>query len=811
MGQAYPLRTLILTVIVGLLAVPVVLRIEFDSSLESLVARDDAATAATLRVLRDFDAADDLLVLVSDDTAAPSRDALAAYARRFEAAAADDAEARTLFDAVTCRPGPDARQFVEDIIVPNGLYYLGDSQFEQLLQRLTPQGMRRQIRRTEQMLASPAPTAVAVAGDPLRLHELLADSMPRALPGAVASDAFYSDDGRAIMIRVSGQRPPTDLAFTPRFIAAVERVASAAEPGPLRVRLGGSYAISDLSHRVIRGDMIRAVVGSVILLQLLFLLVFRRWWSFVLTFIPVGLGILAGLSAFALLRSSMTPLAAGVGAILTGLAIDYAVHWLSHRALHGDSTAGRGITADLVGACVTSAAAFGAIGLSRVPALRDFALLGALGLVASLFATLIVLPAILALLAKATRQPFAGLGSRLRVEGLLAGIHSHARSCIGAGVTIAMCAALAAWACYPDDGLLDHDSDAMHPHPNEPLAVQREIAQRFGALGGALTIYLQASDPDALPGRARLLDERLSGHVRGTLSLGWLLPPPDRVAQRRATIAAVDPAVVVADFRGAIADSALDPTQFDGYAQTLARLLRPGDPPDVLDLTRYPAIARALLPRRAIEQGEAPTQALTLATLVDPLAAPEHLAGVIADVPGAHVTGLGVVGRAVERGVRAELPRLTLAAGAVVAMMLMLKFRSVTAAMLAMLPALTGALFLLATLTLTDTRLNLITLVALPLLAGIGVDYGLFTVGATRRAVAAGADTLATIAPSIHAIVICAATTIVGFGSLTLTRVPAMQSLGLAMAASIAGCCVGTMLILLPVELIRLRRGTMAR
>src|SRR5205085_3253800 len=139
-------------------------------------------------------------------------------------------------------------------------------------------------------------------------------------------DAFISPDGKALLIRVRGRRPVSDIDFSKRFTAAVTRLSAQENRDNLRIDLSGAYAIAAQSERVIRRDMIVTVFSSVICLQLLFVIVYRRAIAtFVLAFTPVVLGIVYGFGAYALTGATLTPMTAVIGGVLAGMAIDYAV------------------------------------------------------------------------------------------------------------------------------------------------------------------------------------------------------------------------------------------------------------------------------------------------------------------------------------------------------------------------------------------------------------------------------------------------------------------------------------------------------
>jgi predicted RND superfamily exporter protein len=95
----------------------------------------------------------------------------------------------------------------------------------------------------------------------------------------------------------------------------------------------------------------------------------------------------------------------------------------------------------------------------------------------------------------------------------------------------------------------------------------------------------------------------------------------------------------------------------------------------------------------------------------------------------------------------------------------------------------------------------MINLVAFPLLIGIDVDYGIFVVSAARRGALRGLsdDQIAEkLAPASSAVILCAATTFIGFGTLIFTSIPAVRSLGAAVAVGVVTCAAATFLLVAP-------------
>src|SRR5207253_2161283 len=177
-----------------------------------------------------------------------------------------------------------------------------------------------------------------------------------------------------------------------------------------------------------------------------------------------------------------------------------------------------------------------------------------------------------------------------------------------------------------------------------------------------------------------------------------------------------------------------DPAAFAPYEEFLRQILKRGTPPDLSSLRAYPALAELLLPKSStpdsimhvfvrgnMDERETRERAIHAADQA------------LHDVPGATLTGMSVLAHNTESAIARDLPKLALIAIAMVALYLLLHFRRPIDMLLALLPMLFGLITLLAVMRLLDQHLNMVNLVALPLLIGIDVDYGIFIVHLSRK------------------------------------------------------------------------------
>jgi predicted RND superfamily exporter protein len=805
-----------------IVAFAAVSRMKLDVSLEALTDTGDPSGRALQSVLNNFRSAEQLLVLATLPDA-PATDApvdsapLYAFADRLIADIQHNPVAAAQVIAIRAKPDSQSRAFFEQVVVPNGLLYLNDTDYSQFLARLSRDGMAEQFRRNEQLIAIPGPAASAAAKavlrDPLRLHEF-AESKFAAFG---SRDAYLSPDGRSLLIRIDGAHPPGDIEFAKALTASVSAAIDRANTDHLQMDVSGAYAIAAYSATVIRGDSISSVVSSVVSLLALFALVFRAPIRlFTLAMVPVLLGILFGFAAYAVVRGVITPVTAVIAAALVEIGIDYSIHYLAYfdtirrrgaTSLEAAKETAETIGGSLLAAWATTAIGFFAIALSGARALRDFSLAGVLGLLGAFGCTVLLLPAALVLFGDR-----ATAAARWDMMPMLRLINRHRTSCLGFCLLVVV---LSAVSIAVNRSILSLESDltVLHPRPNPPLEANDRILQRLQMSPSSILVHLHAENSEELIELSHDLSHRLesdsarSAGVAGVLSLASLLPDPRVAATRTGPDSAARAARVLADFDAVVAESSFSPEALSGYRTFLQTLLTVRPTPGIDTLNGYAELRDAFLPA-----DHSSGQAIAMVRFNHGLdqraqrdSALDAMDSMLADLPGATLTGMPVIGRGMEAAVQRDLPRLAIAAGAAICIYLLIYFRSVPDSAMALVPTLFSLVCVVLIMQLLGQKLNMVNMIAIPLLISIDVDYGIFLVNASHET---KGELLDRFAPVAEAIVLCAFTTILGFGSIYFTSIPAIQSLGAIVIAGVFGSTTGSLMLVMP---LLLRRGEKMR
>lgn len=845
--------TMVITIVAIILGLLGARRIQPSPSLRSMLADDEPAAQALATIGEEFATLDELIIVATvsnhtNVTDLEARTLLQTFGQRLSDHIEQSPELSTQCTSVLYAGWPQLNRFIEETLIPNALLYMDDEAYALLKNKLTKQQIDRQISANETLITAGGPggqaLSKAILKDPLRIHSILSSQLGERFDGGDLGHherLLLSLDGRSLMIRISGKTSAQNIDFSKLFVSAIRQVITQVNVDHLTIEMTGGYAIAVVAESAMRTDMTRSITTSMVLLGILFVIVYRHILSFALAVAPVAIGILCGFGLSSFYSTALTPVVAVVGAVLAGLGIDYSIHFLSHAQAHQDKnlspeqtsqhTAQR-IAPALAAACVTSIIGFLAISQSSVPALRQFSVVGALGLICTLIASLTVLPV---LLTYASRWRNALPQPRL-LDGLLTPIivmvaRRPVVSILCVLLPLTLVAGLVSVKSR-DWVKLETDLSVMHPRPNEPLTLQHTLSDRFGQSPHTLIVLLESESEPSLVALAYDVKQKLQDTsvqrvgVTNTLSLATFLPD-DRVVQARLQqVNRIDADRVIKDFKSAINASLFDPEAYSDYSNFLQTLLTTTKPPTIRTLHDYPQLSQKFLPRPQAENSKQRRRSLLVAMIDAPLhdrhARDESIRVIrraLATLPGATLTGISVVGYDTERAIQRDLKWLLTLAAMGVCIWLWIYFRSVSALVLSLLPSIFGLIVLLLTMNLLDMSINAINIVALPVLVGIGVDDGIFLVSLARRrftdhSVDHTQSLIPKLATASHAVTMTTLSTIIGFGSLATTSTPAMASLGIVLAIGMAACLLGTLAILAPLLVMqenRINRAVAAR
>jgi predicted RND superfamily exporter protein/lauroyl/myristoyl acyltransferase len=560
-------------------------------------------------------------------------------------------------------------------------------------------------------------------------------------------------------------------------------------------------------------DMSGSVVGTSLIIALLFWLTHRRWLPMFWLLTLLALILVATLALGGLVLGAISVVSMGFAAVLLGLAVDYAVVHYQEALAHPQLTVPeirRAIAPSILWAAITTMSAFLVLNLGGLPGLAQLGTLVAIGVgLAALVMVMIYLPPLFPERRKPRpdqkpiawsayfRAPTPERGHSCPQQAPIGNAHTptptplcpsdvvadrnvRAPAPVVTGVVLfAACAIL----CVHRPGL-DRTGDALRPQRAEAETALDEIKHEMGLPPDPLWLIISGRDEPVVYQHLTLAEGLLNGAVSNHIIGGYLLPtalwPRAELQTANRQTAAVlgqqGPLLRETAFREGFSSNAMVLTE-----ELVRTWARAGASTNVFWPTNK---ASQWLLKRFV--AKAPDQLLVMGLVypatnqVDAAALARLSARLSQDQ--AFLSGWELLGSTTLKRVQAKLWQVVAPMVGLVLASLWFAFRRPTEILLGLAVQLLSGLCLLAVMSVAGWSWNLLNLMALPLMLGTGVDYSIFMQLALRR----HDGDLGLVRRSIgRALLLCGGTAMAGFGSLGCSSNPGMASLGRVCAVGI--------------------------
>jgi predicted RND superfamily exporter protein len=769
-------------------------RLSFDADVLSLLPQTGRVTSAFREFLARFGSLDQLYVVFT----APEGHAIDEYRPQIE----------TWITALRRAPeiaGVDAG-IVDDSrdfgwLADRQLLLFRGATLDDALRRLQPAGVARAVTDSRELLAVPSPeVAELVRQDPIGLLALLRSSIGGTQTGfdiGAGRDGYVTPDGQRRLVLARPKRPPYDAEFSRALDERLRQIAVAVGHGgpaddgdeplpPLRVDFAGGHRIAIETEAVVKRESILNSVGSLAFILPFLYLVFRSLWLVVVGPLPAALSLFIVLGVLGFLGAQLSAAGTGAAAMLFGLGIDgvvllYATDLLARargEAREGAELAGAS-TSMLLGMWTTAATFYGLMFVD-FPSLQQLGLLVGHSMVICGLLTLVLVPALLPRQRSGRLQPLA-------LRSLASWVCAHRLAVIvGAAVVTAVLGASSA--------RLRVDPTLDRLRSVTPAArLEAEIGKAFGVPNDVYVVLARGDDLERLLSANERLVARLERDLPSLTvdAPTRLLPSAATQASRAAEVEAarLSPDAVRASVERARIQAGFREGAFDPFGTRVARLL---DTTQRVTFDGYVEHGLGdVLARFVVRDG----RQWLMATYAFPGNEDEvtRLQAIIADVDASQtLTGLSLVNRELERRFAPEFVKGLGIGAALVIVLIIGAFRNARLAMFALLPTVLGLVWTAGLLALGGVELDLFAVFGVVTLLGIGVDYGVHLV---HRCHERGDAVQATeeLAPVI---LVAAALTILGYGTLVTSSYPPLRSIGLVSVVSVVALAAASVLVL---------------
>lgn len=691
------------------------------------------------------------------------------------------------------------------------LMNLPPEEFKTLLARLAPDSIAARFQKMRASMEAGSPRAeMELSFDPLGL---IGPAL-KPLAGSFSIEQtrpLASPDGTLQLVMVMTKQEglgPKDCQKLMEQVREFNRRVTAdwQEKAPSVIVTGRTPYVAEMSAGM-EHDIFSTLISSLVLVSGLFYLGFRRFGPLVAILHVLLLCCLVAVTVGGFIFQQLNGITIGFCSILVGLGFDFGMLLFSNYQRH--RTAGldhEEAIANAIGTlrkgiffgAITTAAAFLILTRSGCP---GFAQLGVLIAVGITFSGALMLTLFFSLVPRRFKpgaEAFSGAMERY-VDSVF-----QAPGRIFA-LTALLLVGLGAVAILPV-GKLDFQANprALEPENSSAASARRIISQKLSAAGSEpVLVLIQAGDAQEFHQRW----EKAQSHWAGLMAKGELRNisspvafalSPDRFAANRASLAMVDLAAAESAVAGALESNGFSKEAFAGAFNLLRGLGGVQRGEEYHWRTALPASsvwwfvfdkflsskahlgAAYLSPARTIES---PEEQAAFRKKVE-----------VAGVP-MQVSGWSYMLAELTPWAKRELVELTSLMLALNIALLLFLYRKLAPLLLLMGGLLLTIGAMIACVKLLEIPLNLFNVLALPLVLGVGVDYGIYVLLALRDP-AGPRHGLSAIAMPV---LLSGLTTAAGFGSLASAYNPALRGLGIVCALGVFWCLVATFLFIVPV------------
>ena len=697
--------------------------------------------------------------------------------------------------------------------------FLGSIGMKQLYERLSPVGIERRIRLNYQTLVSPVGSAAdyeLIERDPLGLRDIIAASLKSSHPDNpldLSLGYYLTKDHSTALIFVKPAGRSKDMAFVKKLRPELETLvrsalADSGNPQGVSVQLTGGHIFSDDVRKVIRHDIVSSTLLSVVLITLIIWLAYRVR--------PIVLGIVACTTLASLsmtlavayfIFGSLNIVTSVVVGLLIGMYVDYCILTLKRfgdeMLLKKDRQTALALTMTRAGAAmvmsaITTSLSFFSIIVTGFNGLYELGIVSGIGVLICLVVTLFLMNSLLVWASDKGADSILSLSKPSSgIEWLAPFIGKYPRRVAIAAILFAMVLG------FGMKGLeFDNNPEHIGIRNSESVAAMKTLNQKLMNSGEPLEVLIMAKDTDGLTAAYDRLEQllvqwKIEGLISRADSLSAFLPPPG--AQKNAIRAMEGHAVDANSIQSLVIQEmdkngmAYDRDRLKAYLSSIAGALQRSS---VIGLDGLSGIADSRIKRFFNKQDMSMVAYLHSGTgswtggTIDTLQ--KQVAG---EGKGWTLLGTPILYSEIKSSIiRGSALAAVITLGLNV-LFVVLFLRKGIYTVLAMLPVCLGFLLTLSIMGWLGAPLNFINVGTLALIFGFGVDYGLYIMQSYLREETRDVNNALRL--SGKNVMMCAATTIAGCGSLITADFAGIASIGLVLTIG-AVCCSAITLILLP-------------
>jgi len=716
-------------------------------------------------------------------------------------------------------------------------------QTDDLKRRLDPQQIHQTVRRAATEFVTPFSSLGTnyFVADPLSLMEVARNRQGFSQFANFdlnwgSGNRFFSKDNKALLIIAEPRQSAMDYNFAGQVMRWTrEHIRSmTAEPevrdSGVRATAAGAYVFAEQEHQLIETNIRRISLISIVGNLLLCLVIYPRIPLLLLSLVPAGLGIVWTTGVASFYPGQVNLISLSFIAILAGLGDDQIVHFFNRvpqewtkAGVLNDGTLNDAVlrTFETTGlsvffCIVTAAIATASLATASFKGLSEFGFILTVGMFMMMLHTLFTVPALLQLWWR-VRKPRAPQAITFRLLPFVARksvefVGRHTRLVVGLGLG----AFLLSLVFLPTIKFEKHFEITGADNP--AMAAQNLLSARFGIEGSPHLLLITGGEQEVLDRAeeltARLEEYRQRGVIKSIFSPTILLPSARTQSERASSLASVNFGASARALEDALRENGFRAEPVQPFIERLRKLGqdrgRVSDPITLETAAKF--LPPALLNNSIRKTGDGSYVAAISFYGTDPDAVevvPESVVETWRKQFGQFVEfSYEKINRDLQRLVLHDSQRAMGWTAAGILLVVYLSFRNLRVSLIVLIPIIFGIVTTFGLLLLVRHHFSFISITAIPLIIGIGIDNGIHLV---RRYQENERNEILVITKASGAALIQSnLTTIVGFGALMTSSFAPLVEMGLVTSLGVALALAGGLLLIPAVIVIEERRRRVA-
>ncbi len=693
----------------------------------------------------------------------------------------DEINTSPYFSSIVYKFSNDSFLNLLNLVSSNRLSLLDKNDLSSIESKLTPERIHELLIRIKRKLLSPSGMFMAdtLIDDPLGINELILSKLnpfkKETFGVKIKGSRIYSKDGTHLLMMATPNFSALDTQKSVQMIKLLNEARDKITKkykSKIHIRFSGNHAATLDNSKTIQQDVKRAVFVLTVGIFIIGILFFRRMIHVVLIFLPTVVSLAFASAFISLMSNDVSAIALGCGAILLGITVDFGIHILFYVD-HSQGLAPQKVITRLklpimAGACTTMTA-FSCLLFSSLPGQRQMGLFAILGISGAAFFVLFLLKYFIPSFKTKLRKPIIPLVEIC--DGLMAFRKNHIRF-----IAVACMALLIIGVFGIRDFKFDGDISKLNHLQPVTQSDMDNFFETWGKFSQALVLVKADNLEAALQKNDALFELLKKMQTNQTIdqiaSLSDILPSHRKRDENFLNFKLFMIEKRIKDiellFRNASIATGFKEDTFKPFLNNLKQEQTSFSIKD-FDNTAL----KKLIDSKVVFQGD-DVLILTTLNIKDKSKIPEVSESIKSEIHGSMFLDKRYFIEKMTSHVAREFKRLFFFAAASMIVVLALFFRNLKIVLITISPVFLSAFITAGLLGLADIHINLISMIFIIFVFGVGVDFSIFLTNHELRKTDNESSTAA------GAVIICAMTTIGAFASLALAKHAALFSIGIA-------------------------------